>query len=650
MMSVWRLWNKSYPAVQKLVDLADDVKAILSTQTSITYAADWSEYFGHHIDNDVTFHLDPLWSSAAIDAIGIDAYFPLSDWRDGEVHLDAEEAEDIYDLSYLKSQMEGGEGYDYFYGSNANRAAQIRTPITDDAAGKPWVFRYKDLRNWWSQPHYNRGGGIELNTSTDWVPESKPIWLMEIGCPAIDKGANQPNVFYDLKSAQSNYPYYSNTSRDDLMQRCYLEAFIDYWSEGSGHNPQSSLYNGSMIDTEMINLWAWDARPFPDFPARDTVWSDGENWQSGHWIPGRMGLVPLSDVAADICVQSGLENVDVSKVIGLVQGYHIDRPMTGRAALTPLSLTYGFNVIETADGLRFASVGTETNLTLNAGDIVDDLSTSIEQIKATPEDRLRDVRIHFIDAGNDYQLGLSSARNRAAETVHILDVNAPIVMDRSYAKFTADKVLARQIYGDIRLNFQLSETRLDVEVGDLIALPNIDEIWQVETLEGLTTQRVQARRVGERSLLPNAGATPEISSSPQWAAKPALFALDLPGDYQGPLIGVGLDPFAITDVSAGDESLTLGSPARIGALLTELPSGPVGRWDMANIMDVFLPSAALSSLSDDAVYAGVIVSPLKPPRDGKFSKLGTPYSLRRQLIASRGFCGDKMALMRICKT
>jgi len=212
--------NNSYPAVQKLVQLAADVKSILPPQTAITYAADWSEYFGHHPQDgngDVSFHLDPLWSSSAIDAIGIDAYFPLSDWRDGETHSDADIADDNYDLSYLESQMEGGEGYDYFYASRTDRDAQIRSNITDGAANKPWVFRYKDLRHWWSQPHYNRRGGTELNIATNWVPQSKPIWLMEIGCPAIDKGANQPNVFYELKSAQSNYPYYSNASRDDLM-------------------------------------------------------------------------------------------------------------------------------------------------------------------------------------------------------------------------------------------------------------------------------------------------------------------------------------------------------------------------------------------------------------------------------------------------
>ena len=596
--------NFSYPAVQKLVGLAADVKSILPSQTALTYAADWSEYFGHHKGGDVTFHLDPLWSSQSIDAIGIDAYFPLSDWRDGTTHLDADLADDIYDLDYLKSQMEGGEGYDYFYASGVDRDTQNRANITDGAAQKPWVFRYKDLRNWWSQPHYNRRVGSELNTSTLWVPESKPIWLMEIGCPAINKGANQPNIFFDSKSSQSNYPYYSNASRDDLMQRRYLEAFINYWSEAAGLNPQSSLYEGKMIDIDMINIWAWDARPYPDFPARESVWSDGENWQSGHWLSGRMGLVPLADVIEDICFQSGLKNVDVSKVTGLVQGYRIDRPMTGRAALTPLSLIYGFSLIESALGLRFTSIGTEVNFALKADDIVGDLSASIEQIKATPEDRLRDVRIHFIDAGNDYQLGLTTSRDRAAETVQILDINAPIVMDSSFAKLTADRLLIRQIEGDMTLNFQLSERRFDIEVGDLISLPSNDALWQVETLEGLTTQSVQARHVGDRTVLPNIGAIPEVSTSPQWMAKPTLFALDLPGDYEGPLLGVGLDPFTLTEVSSGGETLTLGRPARIGALLTDLPMGPIGRWDMANNIDVLLPHVQLSSVSDEAIFDG----------------------------------------------
>ena len=126
------------------------MRAILGSGTKLSYAADWSEYFGHHPQDgsgDVFFHLDPLWADDAIDFVGIDNYMPLSDWRDGLDHLDAASADAITDLDYLRGNIEGGEGFDWFYASAADREAQVRTPITDGAAGKPWVFRYKDLRS-----------------------------------------------------------------------------------------------------------------------------------------------------------------------------------------------------------------------------------------------------------------------------------------------------------------------------------------------------------------------------------------------------------------------------------------------------------------------------------------------------------------------
>ena len=81
------------------------------------------------------------------DAIGIDLYWPLSGWRDGSTHADRlAGAASIYDLAYLTSSIFGGEGYDWYYASAADRAAQARSPITDGGAGKPWVFRFKDIR------------------------------------------------------------------------------------------------------------------------------------------------------------------------------------------------------------------------------------------------------------------------------------------------------------------------------------------------------------------------------------------------------------------------------------------------------------------------------------------------------------------------
>ena len=139
--------DSTYPAVAAFKSLAADVRAILGAGPKIGYAADWSEYFGHHpadASGDVFFHLDPLWSDANINFIGIDNYMPLSDWRDGFDHADAALAPAIYDRAFLQSNITGGEGFDWFYASPADRATQTRTPITDGAVGKPWVYRFKD--------------------------------------------------------------------------------------------------------------------------------------------------------------------------------------------------------------------------------------------------------------------------------------------------------------------------------------------------------------------------------------------------------------------------------------------------------------------------------------------------------------------------
>ena len=166
-----------------------------------------------------------------------------SDWRDGLDHLDAASWPTRSPTSTTCAAT-----------SRAARASTGSTPAPPTARrrsgrrsptaphGKPWVFRYKDIRSWWSNPHRNRPGGVESGAPTAWVPESKPIRFTEIGCPAVDRGPNQPNVFYDPKSAESFLPYFSRGWRDDAVQRRFLEAVLGYWAEPA-NNPTSSVYS-----------------------------------------------------------------------------------------------------------------------------------------------------------------------------------------------------------------------------------------------------------------------------------------------------------------------------------------------------------------------------------------------------------------------
>jgi len=192
-----------FPFVEGLVSLAGEVRSILGENCKISYAADWTEYGAYAPgdgSNDVLFPLDLFWGDSEVDFVGVDWYAPAGDWRHGDDHLDALagfEAAD--DPAYLLSQMAGGEGFDYFYASEADRQAQIRTPIIDTAYGEHWVFRQKDLLGWHRADHYERPGGVRSGTPTQWRAGSKPIRLSEIGFPALDRGGNSPNLFFDPK-------------------------------------------------------------------------------------------------------------------------------------------------------------------------------------------------------------------------------------------------------------------------------------------------------------------------------------------------------------------------------------------------------------------------------------------------------------------
>ncbi|MEM6371504.1 MAG: glycoside hydrolase TIM-barrel-like domain-containing protein, partial [Pseudomonadota bacterium] len=346
--------GNSFAFVQRLRALAADVREILGPGVKISYAADWTEYFGYQPQDgtgDRYFHLDPLWADDNIDFIGIDNYMPLSDWRDGPDHADAAWGS-IYNLDYLRANVSGGEGYDWYYSSADGAEAQRRKPITDGAYGEPWVYRYKDLLNWWTNAHHERVGGVRSETPTGWLPGSKPFWFTEFGCAAVDKGTNQPNKFLDQKSSESSLPKYSNGARDDLIQKQYLRAMVSYWADPE-NNPQATEYDGPMVDMTRAYVWAWDARPYPFFPNALTIWSDGENYPRGHWINGRTSARTLASVVSEICEGAGLTAYDTSGLYGYVRGYVVDDVASARSALQPLMLRYAFDAIERDGVLKF---------------------------------------------------------------------------------------------------------------------------------------------------------------------------------------------------------------------------------------------------------------------------------------------------------
>jgi hypothetical protein len=616
--------NNRFVFVEELRALARDVRAILGPNTKISYAADWSEYFGLQpadSSGDLFFHLDPLWADDNIDFIGIDNYAPLSDWRDTPDHLDAPWGS-IHNVDYLKSNVQGGEGYDWYYASLQDRADQIRTPIEDLDHNEPWIWRFKDIRNWWGQAHHNRIGGERSDFSTDWIPKSKPIWFTEIGCAAVDKGTNQPNRFVDLNSSESGLPYYSTGARDELIQIQYLRTLYSYWNDPQ-NNPVSDLYEGPMLDMSKAFVWAWDARPYPYFPNSIDLWSDGENYARGHWINGRTASRPLASVVEEICMRAGLESIDVSGLQGLVRGYTVSDVSDARSALQPLMLRYGFDAVERNGALHFINRSLAEEHTLTADDlaVAPEQDGAVEHIREPEVEMSGRVRLRFIQADADFAAIAEEAILPDDKTHAVAASDVELSMTRAEGRQTVERWLTESRVARESIRFAIPSSKQHIAAGSLVSISgsdtNADDFYRVDRVEQAELQILDAVRVDPNLYRPAPFPEDPISQAAFVPPVPvtSLF-LDIPSPagnetLQAPFVAVTANPWpgaAAVYSSESDAGYALNrmieTRSIMGRTVSDLAATASGIWDRGLPLRVMLSSGSLESMSLSDVLAG----------------------------------------------
>ncbi|WP_386626959.1 baseplate multidomain protein megatron [Sulfitobacter geojensis] len=614
-----------FVAVQHLISLAAEVRLILGPTTKISYAADWSEYFGYQPQDgsgDRYFHLDPLWADSNIDFIGIDNYMPLSDWRDTPDHLDGQAWDAIYNLEYLKSNIEGGEGFDWYYHSTEARDAQIRTEISDGDHLEPWVYRYKDIRGWWENFHHERINGVRQASPTGWEPMSKPIWFTEYGCAAINKGANQPNKFLDRKSSESKLPHYSTGARDELMQMQYLRAMVSYWDDPA-HNPQSTEYEGRMLDMSRAYVWAFDTRPYPFFPNNIEKWSDGDNYTRGHWINGRTAGRSLASVVSEICKRAGLEAFSTDGLYGFVRGYAVEQVTDARTALQPLMIRYGFDAIERDGILQFRMRDGLQPLQLDPERLAvsDELDGTAEQVREAEAEVSGRMRLRFVQADADFEVIAEEAVLAEEATHAVAGSEVNMALTRGEGRQVAERWLTEARVSRDTVRLALPPSQLALGAGDVFELPGEKDerpaLYRIDRVEQSDVQLIEGVRI-EPQVYDVADIFDELVKARQFVAPTPVVShfLDIPllrGDEvpHAPHIAATAQPWpgpvalyqSSTDANY-QVSKIIGSRSTMGVTHTPMTFASAGVFDRGAVLDVELISGNLSSVSEEALLSG----------------------------------------------
>ncbi|OYX10791.1 MAG: hypothetical protein B7Z15_12960 [Rhizobiales bacterium 32-66-8] len=456
------------------------------------------------------------------------------------------------------------------------------------------------------------------------MPGRKPLRLTEAGCPAVDKGTNRPSVFPDAKSSAGGYPPFSNRQRDDFLQRRALETLLGAFDADAGaslsENPPAPLYDGRMVEPGCVFLWTWDARPYPVFPLATDLWADGANWATGHWLTGRLGAAPLSDLVACLCADHGVSGIDSTALTGVVDGYLVDRPMSARSALDPLAQAFAFAAREEDGRLVFRPRGGRVQARLSEADLVSRGSAPPLALVRTQESELPlEVTISFMDPAGDYRTAQVASRRLVGASRHVARAELSLVAPLNAMVRAADVWLQDLWAGRESATFAVPQSALALAPGDVV---EVTSAGRARLLEIQRIEETEVRAITARSIEPEVfqAPLPALETSPVRLpaafGPPEVVVLDLPlfaasdpvplqhlaaaaAPWPGPLA-----VWRSTDGASFEAIAALSAAATLGELTDALAPGPLWRFDRSSRLLVVLDAGELSSASEAEVLDG----------------------------------------------
>jgi hypothetical protein len=448
----------------------------------------------------------------------------------------------------------------------------------------------------------------------------------------VDKGPNQPNAFPDAKSSENTLPYFSSGGRSDVAQRAVHRRAYGALDTGlaafrSGQNPVSPIYGARMVSPSRLTLWAWDARPFPAYPARQDLWRDSSNWHRGHWLNGRLSSATVGDLIAAILRDHGLEDFDTRFVGGSVSGYVIGAPTTARAALEPLAELCGLAVRDEAGTIRFQDANAFEGDSVKITEmIVEEQAATLERVRLPDRELATEAELAFADPFQGYQPALARAASPGAAKGGSRALSIPGCLEIGAASALLDDWLARQRNGRESIAFSVPPGQVDIAPGTLISMADEtgEREYVVNEVEIGLSRRVSARQVVRSAPTPwHVTSLAGADTRPSVPGAPYVVLLDLPmlpgsttpeDQFR---VAAYASPWRTQAAYASPEetgfalTASIAAQATIGELVEAKGQGPEGRLDHHGAITVALFDGAMASVPTLQLLNGANVAAIR---------------------------------------
>ena len=357
----------------------------------------------------------------------------------------------------------------------------------------------------------------------------------------------------------------------------------------------------------------------PAFPENTALWSDGSNWQTGHWVNGRLGAATAADVIAAVLADHGFQGGDVARVSGDLGGYVQSEQASARDVLEPLMAALQIDAVEDGAKLRFRSRMKQASQPRDIAVLADlDGQALIEETRGHDSDFGGEAILDRFDPENAFERTTARSRRVSPANERVLRLALPGVMHDGAAASAVEDALRDHQVSRRSVRFSLSPAALAVEPGDVVTFAD-------GPAGGFIVGRIEdgaARSVEARAFVPSSGGRPVQPSKPIVPPRrpsdgfsPVVHLMDLPQYEAGNASSfargaVFARPWRVVTLSSSATTegyqarVRLGQPAQTGVLAGPLGAGVTGRFDALHALTLNLHFGGLSSAGRLAVLNG----------------------------------------------